>query len=122
MTDYDASAPLLTRIRRESDRTPIEQSWTDARAGVDSWVREMRARGRHTLSSASTYYFLMTLVALDSAVLLFNIFLQLIACEMHRSDEPWVVGTQESLEFVGFVFGALFLLELIGSVVSFGFM
>jgi hypothetical protein len=121
MTDYDASAPLLTRLRRESDQTPISQSWTDARAGFETWVRDMRARGRHKLASGTLHYFLMSLVALDVALLLLKVFLQLIACEMHQINEPWVMGTHESLETIGIIFSVFFLLELVASVTSFGF-
>lgn len=121
MADYDASVPLITRIRGEGDRTLISQSWTEAQAGFALWVRDVRARGRLTLTSRSVQFIILSLVALDGAVLLLKVFLQLIACEMHQNDLRWVVGTRKSLGAVGLTFSVFFLLEAIFSVVSFGF-
>lgn len=62
----------------------------------------------------------MSVVALDVAALLANVFIQLIACEMHQNDEPWVERVTEGLEIAGLVFSSLFLLELFACLFAFG--
>lgn len=62
----------------------------------------------------------MGVVALDVAALLANVFIQLIACEMHQNDEPWVDEVTEGLEIAGLVFSSLFLLELFACLFAFG--
>ncbi|KAG5949098.1 hypothetical protein E4U53_006031 [Claviceps sorghi] len=62
----------------------------------------------------------MSMVALDVAALLANIFIQLIACEMHQRDEPWVRALTGSLEGLGLVLSSLFMVELGACLFSFG--
>jgi hypothetical protein len=62
----------------------------------------------------------MSVVALDVTALLANVFIQLIACEMHEQDEPWVEQVTEGLEIAGLVFSSLFLLELLACLFAFG--
>lgn len=108
---YDASSPLLTVLRRESNRPSVLYSWSEAQAELSSSMRDMRTRGRQFLTSRSQLYLLMTLVALDAAILLFNVFLQLMAYEMHQFKEPWVQRTSRGLEAIGLIFSIFFLLE-----------
>ncbi|KAH6610773.1 hydrogen voltage-gated channel 1 [Trichoderma cornu-damae] len=62
----------------------------------------------------------MSTVALDVAALLANVFIQLIACEMHQTDEDWVEQVTKGLEIAGLAFSSLFLLELFAYVFSRG--
>lgn len=63
----------------------------------------------------------MAVVALDVTALLANVFIQLIACEMHQSDEPWVQTITRSLETLGLFFSCLFMVELGACLFAFGF-
>lgn len=49
-----------------------------------------------------------------------NIFVELVACDMKREDEPWVKNTREGLTIAGLVFSSLFLIELVLCVIAFG--
>jgi hypothetical protein len=63
----------------------------------------------------------MSLVAVDVVALLANIFIKLIACEMHQDeDEPWVRILLETLEGIGLVISSLFMIELMACFFSFG--
>ncbi|PHH72714.1 hypothetical protein CDD83_4887 [Cordyceps sp. RAO-2017] len=62
----------------------------------------------------------MALVALDAAALLVNVFVKLIACEMHQRDEPWVVAVSSVLETTGLVVSSLFMLELAACLLAYG--
>lgn len=62
----------------------------------------------------------MFIVMLDVMALLANVFIQLIACEMHQSDEEWVVQIRETLETAALVFSSLFMVELAACLFSFG--
>lgn len=84
------------------------------------WMKGVRAKGRRILSSRGKHYFIMGLVVLDIAALLANVFIQLIACEMHKQNERWVRTVGEGLEILGLVFSCLFMVELIVSLISFG--
>ena len=63
----------------------------------------------------------MAVVALDVVALLANVFIQLIACEMHQADEPWVLNVSRGLETIGLIFSSLFMVELGACLFSFGF-
>jgi uncharacterized membrane protein len=63
----------------------------------------------------------MLIVALDVMALLANVFIQLIACEMHQKNEEWVQGIILGLETAGLVFSSLFMIELAACLFSFGF-
>jgi hypothetical protein len=54
----------------------------------------------------------MTLVALDVAAILADIFVALIACDMHLEKERWVGRVREGLHVTAAVFSGLFLGEL----------
>ncbi|KAG5925675.1 hypothetical protein E4U42_004061 [Claviceps africana] len=83
-------------------------------------LHRVRRRGRVLLSSRRKHFLVMSMVALDVTALLANIFIQLIACEMHQRDEPWVRALTGSLETLGLVLSSLFMVELGGCLFSFG--
>ncbi|KZZ91097.1 hydrogen voltage-gated channel 1 [Moelleriella libera RCEF 2490] len=62
----------------------------------------------------------MLAVTLDVMTLLANVFIKLIACEMHQNDEEWVKTVVEDLELLGLIFSSLFVLELAACLFSFG--
>ena len=63
----------------------------------------------------------MGIVTLDVVALLANVFIQLIACELHQSDEPWVEAVTSGLEVAALVFSSLFMIELGACLFAFGF-
>ncbi|KJK77061.1 hypothetical protein H634G_07637 [Metarhizium anisopliae BRIP 53293] len=83
-------------------------------------VHHLRRKGRVLLASRKKHFLVMFLVMLDVMALLANVFIQLIACEMHQSDEEWVVQIRETLETAALVFSSLFMVELAACLFSFG--
>ncbi|EHK16605.1 uncharacterized protein TRIVIDRAFT_40841 [Trichoderma virens Gv29-8] len=116
-----SSAPLLQPYHGDDSddsaawNTPSRQSPSVSRR----WQRWRRSSQR-LLESRTKHFVVMSIVALDVAALLANVFIQLIACEMHQNDEPWVEQLTESLEIAGLVFSSLFLLELVACLFAFG--
>ncbi|KAL3952949.1 hypothetical protein ACCO45_012892 [Purpureocillium lilacinum] len=86
-----------------------------------SRVTRWRRAGRRMLDSRRKHFLVMGVVTLDVAALLANVFIQLIACEMHQRHEPWVLAVTDALETAGLVFSSLFMLELAACLFSFGF-
>lgn len=115
-----ASEPLLARSRGESEGSSLSEHYLDTQAQVTATMRGWRAQGRQLLSSRKKHYFVMSLVTLDVAALLLNIFVRLIACETHMRKEPWVKDMSSALEIFGLVFSCLFMVELIACLLAFG--
>jgi voltage-gated hydrogen channel 1 len=80
-----------------------------------------RVAAKRLLSSRKKHYFILGLVAVDVAVLLANIFIELVACNTKREGEPWVSQLRSGLTIAGLVFSSVFLLELLLCLVAFGF-
>ncbi|KAL7802615.1 hypothetical protein V8C43DRAFT_300766 [Trichoderma afarasin] len=116
-----SSAPLLQSYHGDdSDDSPTwDRSSQQASSASRSWQRWRRTSQR-LLESRTKHFVVMGIVALDVAALLANVFIQLIACEMHQNDEPWVEQLTEGLEITGLVFSSLFLIELGASLFAFG--
>lgn len=72
------------------------------------------------LCSRGKHFLVMGAVALDVMTLLANIFIQLIACEMHQANEPWVKRLVAYIEGIGLIFSSLFMIELIACLFCFG--
>ncbi|KAG8428529.1 hypothetical protein J3459_003843 [Metarhizium acridum] len=83
-------------------------------------VHHLRRKGRVLLASRKKHFLVMFIVMLDVMALLANVFIQLIACEMHQSDEEWVLQIKETLETAALVFSSLFMFELAACLFSFG--
>lgn len=120
MADPLPSEPLLARPSDSPDRSSLTQQCSDAQVQVATSVKGLRAEGRRLLDSRAKHYLVMGLVTLDVAALLLNVFIKLIACEMHQAKEPWVQRINDTLEIIGLVFSSLFVLELIACLFSFG--
>ncbi|RFU79153.1 hydrogen voltage-gated channel 1 [Trichoderma arundinaceum] len=89
-------------------------------SSFSGYLRRCRRTSQRLLESRTKHFVIMGIVALDVAALLANVFIQLIACEMHENDEPWVENVTEGLEIAGLVFSSLFLLELFACLFAFG--
>ncbi|KAG6006585.1 hypothetical protein E4U21_006883 [Claviceps maximensis] len=83
-------------------------------------LHHVRRIGRVLLSSRRKHFLVMSMVALDVVALLANIFIQLIACEMHQRNEPWVHDVTNTLERLGLLLSSLFMVELGACLFSFG--
>ncbi|KAK0616281.1 hypothetical protein B0T14DRAFT_397812, partial [Immersiella caudata] len=86
-----------------------------------SKVSAFRTRTRSFLRTKTKHYIVMGLVAFDVMVILADVFVALIACDMHIPNEgTWVQHTREGLHVTAAVFSGLFLVELIVTVWAFG--
>ncbi|PNY29877.1 Uncharacterized protein TCAP_00211 [Tolypocladium capitatum] len=119
MADHDASAPLLPQSHDTSSASQPSSSTLGSK--LASHVSRHRRTGRQLLASRKKHFLVMAVVTLDVAALLVNVFIQLIACEMHQRDEPWVQRVTEDLEAAGLLFSSLFMIELAACLFSFGF-
>lgn len=126
MPDQGASAPLLAAHSQHPQHPPpASDSAHDSRpraaaAAARRHVARLRVTGRRLLDSRRKHYAVMALVGLDAAVLLANVFLRLIACEMRQDDEPWVQAVSGTLETVALVISCLFMLELAACLFAYG--
>ncbi|KAL0942424.1 uncharacterized protein CTRU02_200310 [Colletotrichum truncatum] len=111
-TDDEAIRPLLWSFSgfRETNRpAPLRRHLTESRTSL-----------KDILASRKKHFVVLALVSLDVATLMANIFVELVACDMKREDEPWVRNTRRGLTTAGLVFSCVFLVELILSVFAFG--
>ncbi|KJZ78714.1 hypothetical protein HIM_02105 [Hirsutella minnesotensis 3608] len=133
MTEHGATSPLLpTSHHHHGDNDDRgagapPQSPAAAPSSASKWrsalgrhVARLRQTGRRLLSSRKKHFGVMVIVTLDVAVLLANIFLRLIACEMHQTDEPWVQTVTGALETAGLLVSSLFMIELAACLFSYG--
>ncbi|GAO15329.1 uncharacterized protein UV8b_04848 [Ustilaginoidea virens] len=111
------SVPLLRPL--ENQPPPSSPGPSATRRALARLVRFQR-KGRVLLSSQKKHSLIMLIVALDVVALLANVFVQLVACEMHRSDEQWVKHLTGGLEVLGLVFSSLFMVELAACLFSYG--
>lgn len=109
---YDVEAAPAPAAPGDDD----DNNYDDAAVSTSSWRRACA----RALASRRKHFLVMGIVALDVATLLANIFLQLIACETHQADEPWVVTATTTLEVVGLVFSTAFVVELAACIYAFG--
>lgn len=112
-SDDETIRPLLWSFSgfRESNNRP---------APLRRQFSESRTSLQELLSSRGKHYAVLALVSLDVAALMANIFLELVACDMKREDEPWVKNTRHGLTIAGLVFSSVFMVELILCVAAFG--
>ncbi|EXF80946.1 uncharacterized protein BDZ83DRAFT_746954 [Colletotrichum acutatum] len=111
-SDDESIRPLLWSFSgfRENRRpAPIRRQLSQSRTSLQD-----------VLASRKKHYAVLALVSLDVAALMANIFVELVACDMKREDEPWVKNTREGLTIAGLVFSSLFLIELVLCVIAFG--
>lgn len=85
------------------------------------FLSEFRQKTQRWLVSRNKHFLVMTVVALDVAGILANIFIKLIACEMHQSDETWVKNISFFIETISLAFSSFFMIELVSCLFAFGF-
>ncbi|GAB0134862.1 hypothetical protein EsDP_00003216 [Epichloe bromicola] len=112
-----AIAPLLPPFDEPTSLSSLEP---DATRRLLHHFQRVRRHGRVLLSSRKKHFLVLFIVALDVMALLANIFLELIACEMHRDNEPWVKRVTNELENLGLLSSTLFMVELAACLFSFG--
>ncbi|KAK2593311.1 hypothetical protein QQS21_008993 [Conoideocrella luteorostrata] len=112
------SAPLL---RSRPEQLPTTSLQPDTTRRALHHFQNVRRNGRVLLASRKKHFVVMLIVTLDVMALLANIFIQLIACEMHQRDENWVQMLTKELENLGLVFSSLFMVELAACLFSYGF-
>ncbi|KAG5993683.1 hypothetical protein E4U43_003420 [Claviceps pusilla] len=115
MTDA-ATTPLLPSLPEPT----TSRLQPDTTRRLLHHLHHVRRSGRVLLSSRRKHFLVMSMVALDVVALLANIFIQLIACEMHQRDEPWVQDLTDTLERLGLLLSSLFMVELGACLFSFG--
>lgn len=115
MTDA-ATTPLLPSLPEPT----TSRLQPDTTRRLLHHLYHVRRSGRVLLSSRRKHFLVMSMVALDVVALLANIFIQLIACEMHQRDEPWVQDLTDTLERLGLLLSSLFMVELGACLFSFG--
>ncbi|KAI0540511.1 hypothetical protein GGR58DRAFT_133251 [Xylaria digitata] len=87
---------------------------------VRSYVQRARAQTRHFFLSRTKHWIILTLILLDVAGILAEIFIALITCELHRQDEDWVAPTQRGLTGFALAMSCVFMVELALSVFADG--
>ncbi|KAM0255470.1 hypothetical protein ACHAQJ_005697 [Trichoderma viride] len=120
MADHSSTPLLQSYDGDDSDDSPVWHSHSRESSSVSTSWRRCRRISQRFLESRTKHFVIMGIVALDVAALLANVFIQLIACEVHEQDEPWVQDVTEGLEIAGLVFSSLFLLELFACLFAFG--
>jgi hypothetical protein len=87
---------------------------------LGSYVHHARALTRQFFSSRARHWLILTLVVLDVAGILTDIFIALITCELKREDEPWVAPTRHRLTTFSLAMSCTFMVELALSVFADG--
>ncbi|KAK5661680.1 hypothetical protein OQA88_9780 [Cercophora sp. LCS_1] len=103
--DDDGSSEALLGLR--------DTSWTSSYA-------HLKRQAESFLGSNTKHYIVLSLVVLDVGAILADIFIALVACDLHLEGEEWVLRTREGLHIVTLVFSSLFLVELLVTVWAYG--
>ncbi|RWA07622.1 hypothetical protein EKO27_g7480 [Xylaria grammica] len=108
------STPLCARPSDHDDRNE------SIAYGVRHYVQRIRGQTRRFFSSRAKHWVILTLILLDVAGILAEIFIALITCELHRRDEDWVAPTQHGLTIFALTMSSIFMVELALSVFADG--
>ncbi|KAI8624833.1 hypothetical protein F5Y19DRAFT_283651 [Xylariaceae sp. FL1651] len=109
------NTPLLAQPYHPED--PAESN-TDS---LRSYLHQARAVTQRFFSSRAKHWVILTLIILDVAGILTDIFIALITCELDRESEPWVAPTRGALTTFSLTMSCIFMLELMLSVFADGF-
>ncbi|KAI0394117.1 hypothetical protein F5Y17DRAFT_429491 [Xylariaceae sp. FL0594] len=110
-----------------SDDTPLlaPQSNDDgdysSREHSRSYLHRARALTQRFFASRAKHWVILTLIILDVAGILADIFIALVTCELRREHEAWVAPTRQFLKTFSLVMSCVFMLELGFSSVADGF-
>ncbi|KAI1850236.1 hypothetical protein JX266_004094 [Neoarthrinium moseri] len=103
-----------------TDRTPLLVQFPASGHQGDTLglnrYRKARRDVQRFLSSRAKHWVILTLIVLDVAGILTDIFIALITCELDRRDEAWVRPTRDGLKNFSLVLSCLFLIELLLSL------
>ncbi|KAK5634596.1 hypothetical protein RRF57_010309 [Xylaria bambusicola] len=77
-----------------------------------SYVQRARTQIQRFFSSRAKHWVILTLILLDVAGILVEIFIALITCELHRRDEAWVAPTMQGLTMFALTMSCVFMVEL----------
>ncbi|KAI1336546.1 ion transporter [Xylariaceae sp. FL0016] len=108
------NTPLLAR---PSTRETVEGSLIGRCRCTYSQLRKATQR---FFSSRWKHLAILTLIVLDVAGILTDIFIALITCELGRNHEPWVAPTRGALTTFSLVMSCTFMIELVLSVFAEG--
>ncbi|KAK4164475.1 hypothetical protein QBC43DRAFT_317534 [Cladorrhinum sp. PSN259] len=120
--EFDILYPLLTsHTPPRHERHQRRPSNTSDDTLNNSRYSSFRQKTRELLSSKYKHYFVVTLVSLDVTAILAEIFVTLVACDLHLpADRGWVHVTKEILHPFALVLTYLFMAELGTSIWAFG--
>ncbi|KAI1363750.1 hypothetical protein F5Y08DRAFT_233096 [Xylaria arbuscula] len=105
------NTPLFARpSASDDDRHDAEGESNRARG--PSYTDRARQQTRRFFSSRAKHWVILTLILLDVAGILAEIFIALITCELHRQDEDWVAPTRQALTTFALTMSCLFMIEL----------
>ncbi|KAI0431181.1 hypothetical protein F5Y09DRAFT_305392 [Xylaria sp. FL1042] len=85
-----------------------------------SYMQRARAQTHRFFASRTKHWLVLTLILLDVAGILAEIFIALITCELHRRDEAWVAPTMRALMVFALTMSCVFMVELAGEVFADG--
>lgn len=109
--------PLLASSRQHDE----DAFSSDDNSTNRQWLKKYHKKCRRMLISRNKHFLVMAVVTLDVVGLLANVFIKLIACEMHQDDEPWVEQVSSVIETFSLIFSSFFMLELAACLFAFGF-
>ncbi|KAI1308615.1 hypothetical protein F5Y03DRAFT_350406 [Xylaria venustula] len=87
---------------------------------ASSYVHRAREQARRFSESRTKHWAILTLILLDVAGILAEIFIALITCELHRADEEWVAPTLRGLAGFALAMSCVFMVELALSIFADG--
>ncbi|KAH9900254.1 hypothetical protein F4778DRAFT_167101 [Xylariomycetidae sp. FL2044] len=115
------NTPLLGSLSASGGRDDEEEQQRSTLGDkFASCYRACRAATQRFFSSHARHWVILTLIILDVAGILTDIFIALITCELGRDDEPWVRPTRNGLTTFSLVMSCIFVVELILSVFADG--
>ncbi|KAI0974189.1 hypothetical protein F4678DRAFT_424955 [Xylaria arbuscula] len=85
-----------------------------------TYVQRAREQARRFSESRTKHWAILTLILLDVAGILAEIFIALITCELHRADEEWVAPTLRGLAGFALAMSCVFMVELALSIFADG--
>ncbi|KAI1465952.1 uncharacterized protein F4812DRAFT_435227 [Daldinia caldariorum] len=116
------NAPLLGPHHQNHNHLQNESSQPDG-SPLESWkaaYRQTRAAISRLVNSRAKHRLVLTLIILDVAGILSDIFIALITCELGIQHDAWVAPTRHALDIFQLVLSCVFLLELLLSFVADG--
>ncbi|KAI0813348.1 hypothetical protein GGR55DRAFT_571217 [Xylaria sp. FL0064] len=121
LSEHDESSDYITTDTggaRRSRSSPT--TFTSSSSTITHYAHRARTQTRRFFASRAKHWLVLTLILLDVAGILAEIFIALITCELHRRDEAWVAPTMRELTVFALAMSCVFMVELAGEVFSDG--